>query len=580
MTQKKQSFLYGALILTAGMAVVKVIGALFKIPLQHVIGEYGMGLFNAAYNFYGPVFSLATAGFPVAVSRLVSENASLGRWNDVRAVKAAAGPIFLAFGFVGALGMTLLAPVYCRLAVGNEYALPPMLALTPAILFACGGAVYRGYYEGLRDMSPTAVSEIIEAAIKLVLGLGAAYFIVKRGGAEFTEKGTVLGIPVSGADQAQFMVLAFAAAGAVLGVTAGSLGALIYMALRWKMKGDGISLRRLRQSPPAKGWGCIVKALLRITGPVAAGSITMNAAGLIDATFLQSRLSGMMEQAPEALLRVYEGMIPQVYLEHPESVPTFLYGCYTLAMTLYLLVPAVTQAIGMSALPAVTEAWARQDKPQLKERMESVLGITALVCFPAGLGLTALAGPVTRLLYGEGGATPIVAGVLLTLGPASLFAALSTPVSSMLQAAGRADLPVKFLAAAMAVKVGVNWLLCGVPSVNIQGAGVGTLLCYLFLVAAQLWSLRRVTGVKLSVGRLFLKPLGCAALCGVTAWMVEKGLERLAVGNLISTCAAVASGALAYLWGLLATRSLAKKDLLMLPKGQKIAKTLEKRGWM
>ncbi len=116
---KKQSFLYGAFILTAGMAVVKVIGAVFKIPLQHFIGEYGMGLFNVAYNFYGPIFSLATAGFPVAVSRLVSENASLGRWNHVRQVKSVAGPLFLGFGILGAVGMTLFAPVYCERIIGR-----------------------------------------------------------------------------------------------------------------------------------------------------------------------------------------------------------------------------------------------------------------------------------------------------------------------------------------------------------------------------------------------------------------------------------------------------------------------------
>ena len=213
MKQKRQSFLYGAIILTAGMAVVKVIGALFKIPLQHFIGEYGMGLFNVAYNFYGPVFSLATAGFPVAVSRLVSENASLGRWNDVRAVKAAAGPLFMAFGVVGAVFMTLFAPLYCRQVIGSENALYPMLALAPAILFACAGAVYRGYFEGLRDMAPTAVSEIIEAVVKLGLGLGLACFVLNQGGAELVRENRVFGIPAG--EQGEFLLMALAAAGGV-----------------------------------------------------------------------------------------------------------------------------------------------------------------------------------------------------------------------------------------------------------------------------------------------------------------------------------------------------------------------------
>lgn len=577
MKQKRQSFLYGAIILTAGMAVVKVIGALFKIPLQHFIGEYGMGLFNVAYNFYGPVFSLATAGFPVAVSRLVSENASLGRWNDVRAVKAAAGPLFMAFGVVGAVFMTLFAPLYCRQVIGSENALYPMLALAPAILFACAGAVYRGYFEGLRDMAPTAVSEIIEAVVKLGLGLGLACFVLNQGGAELVRENRVFGIPAG--EQGEFLLMALAAAGGVLGVTAGSLAAAGYLGLRWRLKGDGIGLRARKKSPPAKTWSQTVKSLLKITGPVAAGSIAMNAAGLIDATFLQSRIAGIMEQSPERLLAAYQGMIPETYLQNPQSIPTFLYGCYTLAMTLYLLVPALTQAIGMSALPAVTEAWARGDRPQLKERMESVLGVTALVCFPAGLGLTALAQPIAALLYG-GASTPIVAGALLTLGPASLFAALSTPVSSMLQAVGRADLPVKLLAGAMAIKIAVNWGMCGIPELNIQGAGVGTLLCYLFLVAAQLFCLSRVTGVKLSVGRLFVKPLGCAALCGAAAWGASRLMAGTSLGKTALVGVSVAAGAVAYMVGLVATRALAKKDLLMLPNGQKIAKTLENRGWI
>lgn len=577
---KKQSFLYGAVILTAGMAVVKVIGAVFKIPLQHVIGEYGMGLFNVAYNFYGPIFSLATAGFPVAVSRLVSENASLSRWNHVRAVRAAALPLFLGFGALGTVLITLFAPLYCRRVTGSEYAIFPMLALAPAVLSASFGAVYRGYYEGLRNMAPTALSEIIEAAVKLCLGLGLACFVVERGGEEFARQGTVFGIPAANPDQAGFLTLSLAAAGAVLGVTAGSMAAACYLFLRWKRKGDGIGLRARRHAPPADNFAHTARALLKITGPVAAGSIAMNAAGLIDATFLQRRMGDIMEADPGALPAAYPGMVPALYLEHPEALPTFLYGCYTLAMTLYLLVPALTQAIGMSALPAVTEAWARGDRPQVRERMESVLRVTGLVCLPAGLGLTALAEPIAALLYGAGGSASIVAGVLRTLGPASILAAVSTPLSSMLQAAGRADLPVKLLAVAMALKIGVNWFLCGLPQVNIQGAGVGTLACYAFYAASQLFCLGRVTGVGLGPGKLFGKPLFCALLCGGGAWAAYQGLRRWDLGSTAAAGLAIGAGGLVYLGGLLASRALVKKDLLMLPKGEKIAKALEKRGWI
>lgn len=580
----RQSFLYGALILTAGMAAVKVIGALFKIPLKYAIGEYGMGLFNVAYNFYGPVFSLATAGFPVAVSRLVSESRSLGRWNDVRLIRRAAFPLFLAFGGAGMALMTLAAPLYCEKVIGNPNALAPVLALAPAILFACVGSVYRGYYEGLQNMTPTAVSEVAEALVKLFLGLFASRWVVSACSEEYADFGTVFSLQPATPDEAVFLTLSFAAAGAVLGVTFGSAAALLYLALRHKLRGDGIDPRLYRTAPKAGSRRDTVRRLLVITVPVAIGSVATNLAGLIDATFLQSRLSGLLERESQRLLACFPNMIPDMYLENPESIPTYLYGCYTLAMTVYLLVPSLTQAIGISALPSVTEAWARGEKKELSARMSSVARITALFCFPAGLGISALAEPVVQVLYGRDASAPIISGVLAMLGIASLAAALCTPLSSMLQAVGRADIPVKLLIAAMALKLGVNWVLCGIPEINIYGAAAGTLACYLFLAAAQLLYLRKETGVALSAAGLFLRPLACAILCGLSAKTCFCGLRPLlpegTLGEAADLLISILMGAAIYGFGLLLLGGVEKNDLRMLPKGQKIAKTLEKRGWI
>lgn len=580
----RQNFFYGAMILTAGMAVVKVIGALFKIPLKYNLGEYGMGLFNVAYNFYGPVFSLATAGFPVAVSRVVSESRSLGRWNDVRQVRRVAFPLFFAFGGAGMALMTLIAPLYCEKVIGNPNALAPVLALAPAILFACLGSVYRGYYEGLQNMAPTALSEVVEALVKLGLGLSVSRWVVSVCTEEYAAFGTVFSLRPATPDEAMFLTLSFAAAGAVLGVTCGSAAALLYLAIRHKLKGDGVDPRLYRASAAPRSRRNTVKRLMSITVPIAIGSVATNVAGLIDATFLQSRISGLLERDSARLLSCFPDMIPDMYLENPESIPTYLYGCYTLAMTVYLLVPALTQAFGISALPSVTEAWARGDKKELQARMASVARVTALFCFPAGLGISALAEPIVRVLYGEDGSAPIIAGALTLLGIASLAAAMCTPLSSMLQAVGRADLPVKLLIAAMVLKLGVNWVLCGVPEINIYGAAVGTLLCYLFLAAAQFCCLRKETGASLRAGRLFLRPLACAVLCGLSARACFTGLRPLlptgGLGDAAGLGISVLCGAGMYAFGLLLLGGVEKKDLKMLPKGQKIAKTLEKRGWI
>ncbi len=582
--KREQSFLHGALILTAGMAVVKIIGALFKIPLKYEIGEYGIGLFNVAYHFYGPVFSLATAGFPVAVSRMVSESRTLDRWKDVRRIKRVAFPVFLAIGGLGMLLMTAVSPFYCIHVIENPLSLAPVLALAPAVLFACLGSVYRGYNEGLQNMVPTAASEVTEALVKLLLGLSLSHWVISSRTEEYALLGTVFSLCPSSPDEARFLILSFAAAAAVIGVTLGSAASLMFLVLHHRVKGDGVDPKLYRTAPAARSRSATVKRLMKITFPIALGSIATNVAGLIDATFLQSRLGTVLEHSGKRLLAGFSGMIPSIYLENPGSIPTFLYGCYTMAMTLYLLVPALTQPLGISALPAVTGSWAKGDREGLREKVDSVSRVTALFCFPAGMGLSALAEPIVRVLYGNDLSSPIVGNVLSILGIASLAAAMCAPLSSMLQAVGRADLPVKLLVAAMTVKLMINWALCGIPEINIYGAAVGTFCCYLFLAVSQFVCLRRVIGAPVFGRKLFLKPLCCALLCGLGAHVAFRGLTLVLPqgrpAEFAALAAAIVFGVAFYVILLILIGGVEKRDMEMLPKGQKIAKTLEKCGWM
>ena len=342
--------------------------------------------------------------------------------------------------------------------------------------------------------------------------------------------------------------------------------------------------RLYRQSPPARGKGETRRRLWAITVPIALASLTTSLAGLIDATFLQSRVGAILQTEPHRLLEVYQGQIPAAYQRDIQAIPTYLYGCYSLAMTIYLLVPGITQAFGTSALPSVTSAWARGSRKELRIRMETVVRVTSLFCFPAGIGMAALAQPIARLFYGEGQSTPIVARSLALLGIASLASSLCGPFSSMLQAVGKAGWNVRLLVAAMALKLAANWFLCAIPEVNIQGAALGTLASYLFLAAAQLGCLRRATGVRLSWLGSFLRPLACALLCGMGARLAYGALGPLLPsgrwGDGASLLAAVAFGAGLYLAALLLLRGIRKSDLQSLPKGQKIAKTLEKQGWI
>ena len=351
----KQSFLHGALILLVAVAIVKVIGALFKIPLNLIITPVGMGYFSTAYNLYNPIFSLATAGFPIAIARLVSENYARGRFRDIRQIHKVSIPIFLALGLLAFCLMFFGAKPYVSYATdsGDMNALPAIYLLSPAILFSSMVAIYRGYYEGLRNMAPTAVSQVVEALFKLFLGLGCSSWVLQRASEEYLLSGTVFGAAVESADYAQAAALPYAAAGAILGVTVGSLFSLLYLVLYYWRKRDGITQAMLERSPLPHSNRELVRLLLKTAVPVAVGALAVNLSSLVDTTFLQNRLNDLMAQNPGGLVQQYGAYLDPVDVEQGR-VPTALFGCYTNAVTLFMLIPAVTQAFGISALPNIT----------------------------------------------------------------------------------------------------------------------------------------------------------------------------------------------------------------------------------
>ena len=584
---KKQSFLHGALILTLSIVIVKLIGMLFKVPLTWIITEEGMGYFGTAYNFYSPIFSLATAGFPIAISKMVSENYTKGNFRDIRQIHRASIPIFLVTGGVGFLVMFFGARIYVNI-INNPLSLYAMLALSPAILFSCLSSIYRGYYEALRNMYPTAISEVFEALGKLALGLTAAYLILETGQREFSASGTVFGIAVSAAsggtptiEDAKALMFPFAAAGAIFGVTFGSFLSFFYLFIYHKVRGDGLRLAQIKESPRPKTVGRTARILIKTAVPIGIGAIAINIAGLIDTTFLQTRIKNIVDTAPGAMYAMYEGLIPQRNLEVPDTIPNLLYGCYTNALTLYMLVPSITQAFGISALPSMTAAWTRGEPGEIKSSMEAVIRITALFSIPAGLGMSALAFPISKLIYGDRGAVEITAMILIIMGIAAIFASLGTPLNSMLQAVGRVDLPVKILCVGLLVKMVVTYVLSGIPEINVLGAGVGTLVCYAFAAVAAVVCLCKITHIVPNMVSVFLKPFLAAALCAAAAWgSYTLGVRVLPGYEKYLTLAAILFACVVYVIALVLFKAISKDDVLMLPKGQKIAKVLEKHHWI
>lgn len=575
MKKRGQGFLGGALILLIAVGLVKVIGAFFKIPLNAIIGDVGMGYFGTAYTIYHPIFSLATAGFPVAIARMVSENLERKRYRDVRRLHAVSIPIFLLLGTLACALMLLgSAPFLAFINRADQNALPAVYVLAPAVFFGSLSAIYRGYYEGLGDMRPTAFSEVAEALCKLILGLLTAWAVMDRAMEEFASSGTVFGQAVSSMDYARSAALSWAAAGAILGVTVGSVISLVTLWVYHRVQGDGIAQEQLRSSPAPARRRILVRSLIRTAVPVALGALAVNLSSLVDTAFLQNRISTVMIEHADVLLGMYGDFL------RPEDIaqgriPTALFGCYTNALTLFMLVPALTQAFGVSALPSVTAAWTSGSRLKLESSIENVLRIVALITMPAGIALSVLSGPIASLL----GYNPITGKILVLLGLGSIFAAANIPINSMLQAVGRLDLPVKLLCVGLVIKIGLNYVLTGIPEINVMGAGFGTLVCYFFLTFFGLAALGKETHMELRLFRLFGKPFLASVAAAAAGWQVSHLVQRILPGRW-EALFSMAAFVLVYGFCVLFLRILRKSDLQALPGTEKITKILEKHHWI
>ena len=559
-SNKKQSFLQGALILMIATGLVKIIGAWYKIPLGNIIGETGMGYYQTAYDLYLPIYSLAMAGLPVAVSRMVAESIGLKRYKDARRVLTISKKAFLFTGIIGFFLMLVVSYPFVVLTEQKLRALPAIVSIAPSILFCCVMSSYRGYYEGLRNMKPTAISQVIEAFAKLVFGLIAA-LIVKYLGYSYEIQ----------------------AAAAIISISLGSFVGAFYLIFYNKKTSDGITEIQLLESDDVTPNRLLLNKLIKIAIPVALGSLVVNIASLVDVTTVQSRLSSVVLENPQLLAEMYPNMMTSLLESNKgnldaavSEIPTFLYGCYKgYAFSVYNLVPTITSVLGVSALPTITAMWSSNDNTGLKINSESAIRVASLISMPCGFGIMALSTPIMMLLYpGKPGAA-ISGPLLFVLGLCAIFAGVAMPLTNMLQAIGKQNIPLYNIFVGALLKIIVNFTLVGIPEINIKGAPIGTTVCYFYICIANLFFYIKFSKVKINFYKTLIKPIIAALLCGISANTVYYFISAR-FSFMISTVLAVGCAVIVYVLAVLLLKILTKDDVLMLPKGEKILKVLEK----
>ncbi len=549
-TPKKNSFFGGAGILTAGIIVVKLIGALYKIPLGNILTDAAFSDFNTAYNIYSLLIIISTGGLPVALSKMVSEANALDRGNQVKKVFNLA---LAAFCVLGTISFCIMAffPQQLADAMRDSQAAYSILALAPAVFFICPMSAMRGYFQGHALMTPTAVSQIIEALCKLVVGLALASMFQKTMEDE-----------------------AMAAAGAILGVSVGCLLGAVYMYFCYR--GHTRSQPKFKDKPEDSK--AILSTLAKLAIPITLSSSVIALTNILDSRILLGQLQDALHMTEE-LARETKGV-------------------YDKAMTLYNLPASFMVPLTASVIPHVSAALKVRRRRQAAQISETALRTTALLAIPAGVGLFVLGEPIIRLLYSS---TDVEQGgwMLSVLGVASIAVCFMLVCNSILQAYQMVTLPMITTLVGSVLKLVVAYFLIGNKDIGIRGGAISTVVCFWLIALLDLFIIKRTLPRSLSLGRVFVKPVAAAAAMGASAWAVNglvtkallalkifvteteellpdgtaaMGLSRM--GNALVVFGAIGIAVIVYFALILVTKAISKEDLALIPKGDKIARIL------
>jgi stage V sporulation protein B len=564
----------GVAVLGAAGFVVKFVGAFFRIPLANIIDTDGLGLYQMAYPIYAFLLVASTAGLPVAISKMVAAELAHGEKRKAHQIFKVALRLLTAVGIVTFILMACFSRFIAININGNVKSVYSLLAISPALFFVSIMSAFRGYFQGMRIMMPTAVSQIVEQCGKLIIGLSLASILIPYG-------------PEYGA------------AGAMLGVTLSEIAALVFLLGVYQRNKKEI-WADVRDSTIRNNTAnqTVLKALIRIAVPITIGASLMPLVNLIDLVIVVNRLKPIIDQISNiphnaenfALFLQKSGIsnvsgttmqsliaaFPDMYRSYVDAMATSLYGiagaCYTL-----INFPAVfSLAIGMSLVPAISEAVALNKKHTLARTAGMGIKTTLLVGLPSSIGIILLAKPIASVLYGSWGTWKIeyAAWLLGTLGIAVVFLTLVQSLTAILQGIGHVKVPVRNLFLGAIVKVVVTYVCVGMPAWNVKGAALGTVLCYATAALLDLVAVIKYTGVVFSFRDFIIRPVIAASAMGAIVWFVYHSQFSNSEAAMLGI--SILIGVIAYAIMLIVTGALTKDDLSMVPKGEKITKFLMK----
>lgn len=489
----ENKYINSAFLMLMTSVIVKVISAVYKIPLTAFIGVVGRGYFAAAYNVYLPLHAVLMGSFPIAVSRLVSKYNALNDKKRLSSVKRGSGLVLAAAGFTGMAVMLLAAKPYAHYVASSPKSVYTVYVLAPSLLFSCLAASYRGYFEGFMDMKPTSVSQTLEALIKTVFGLLFSKLAMMYMLKSYAASGTVFGTAFAGEEEALSFIYPFTSAAAMLGVSFGSVVSCIYVVIYYLINRD--------KSLPIVSGKQGRRELCAFSFPIMFSCAVQSFFQFLDTASVQFSLGRLP-------LNELETLYPYTAQIAKGDVVTYVFGIYSAALDFKNLVPGITMALGICAVPAICGEYEAKNAEKLKSLMNSIYKYTSVLSCFGGIFISLAAKDILSLFYSSSpdiiqGCTPVVTAFGYTV---MLYSLASTAVFCV-QAVGKPELSVKPYIISGIIRTALNYILIRYTELALLGTVVSGAAGYFLLFVMNARIARRVSGVKFDIKNIVIKPL-------------------------------------------------------------------------
>jgi len=530
--RRRNSVVLQGSILALAAVIVRLIGLIYRIPLTNTLTDEGAGLYGTAFTVYMMFLMISSYGLPAAISKLVSAKLALGKAKEAHAIFKASLWFGLLSGIVFSTILWVFAGDFASL-IKSPNSKDAIMALAPAVLVFSILAVFRGYFQGMNSMVPTAISQIFEQILNATFSLILGSLLVK----ESFAKG---------------------AAGGTMGTGIGAFAALVFMVFVYSISRNRVIYKRIKRDThkfkPASMlyyW----QVIIRTAFPIIVGTAVLQLTGLIDVMMIQSSLQ-------------YNGLTEQVANEY--------YGVYAMKVIILIRLPiTIAASLAAASIPSITESLTLGNYDDIREKIRMAMKTTLIVVIPSAIGLIVLAKPILEMLFDQQNLA-IGARALQVGSIAVILFSISTLTTGILQGLDKLKVQAIICVIGMGIKTFLNWLLLYKFNWQLNGAVMSDNIFALSLVLMNLYVIKSVVHTKINIISVIIKPIIAAFIMGFCTYVMYILLKFLLGTNGFPTLVAILVGGIVYVVAILKMKGITEYEIIQFPKGTSVARLLKR----